>query len=389
MTRPLVHVLTPGDHFSPRTGSAIPTVVDGLSTGAPAGGPRATVVVAAGTYPQRYPSADAVEYSPVPARPADRYVDVALARLGLPRAGVRRTLRAALAGQAAWSPAFVLAHNAPALVPLVDRRHVPVLYAHNQVLGTYGHGEARRTLAPAAAVVCVSDYLADQVRDSLPLELRARVRTVRNGVDLARFGGHRTPRVDRLRVVYVGRVISSKGVHVLLDAIGLLGRADVEVTIVGRAGFAHDAPLTRYERALRTRAADLRSPVHFASFVDRDALPRLLGRADVVVAPSVWPEPFGLTALEGMAAGAAVVASQVGGLPEAVGSAGMLVPPDDPAALAAVVEHLADDGGALDRAQRHAVEHARAQGWRHASQCLHALLTAEGADLPDRTGGPA
>lgn len=53
----------------------------------------------------------------------------------------------------------------------------------------------------------------------------------------------------------------------------------------------------------------------------------VLRTADVVVVPSRWAEPFALTALEGMAAGAAVVASDIGGIPEAVGTAGILVPP--------------------------------------------------------------
>src|SRR5690606_35418111 len=60
--RRLVHVITPGDHFSPRTGSAVPTVVDGLSRHARPDRPRPAVVVAAGTYPDRYDSAEVLEY---------------------------------------------------------------------------------------------------------------------------------------------------------------------------------------------------------------------------------------------------------------------------------------------------------------------------------------
>ena len=56
-----VHVITPGDHFSPSTGSAIPTVVDGLCRFRPDGVPRPAVAVARGTYPDRYDSADIIE----------------------------------------------------------------------------------------------------------------------------------------------------------------------------------------------------------------------------------------------------------------------------------------------------------------------------------------
>ncbi|MFD4994030.1 glycosyltransferase family 4 protein [Cellulosimicrobium cellulans] len=373
-SRRLVHVITPGDHFSPRTGSAVPTVVDGLSRAAAPGSPVPRVVVAAGTYPERYPSASALEYPQVHARRTDRYVDAALSRAGLPRRGARRVLTATTRTQGAWDPSWVLAHNAPALVPLVDaRRHVPLLYCHNQVLRTYTPREAARALGPAAAVVCVSDHLAEQVRARLPRALRDRVVTVRNGVDVEAFAVPRSPRGDRLRVVYVGRVIADKGVHVLLDAVARGGRHDVEVTVVGRPGFAADAPLSPYERELRSIAARSRASVRFASFVDRTRLPALLAAADVLVVPSVWPEPFGLTALEGMAAGAAVVASDVGGLPEAVGTAATLVPPGDVAALADALAALADDG-ALSRAQDAARAHARRNDWDVARARLDAVL---------------
>ena len=373
--RRLVHVITPGDHFSPRTGSAVPTVVDGLSRHARPDRPRPAVIVAAGTYPDRYDSAEVLEYAPARARRADRWVDAAAGRLGLPRPGARRVLGATVAAQARWEPSVVLAHNAPALVPLVDaERHTPVLYAHNQVLGAWSERDAGRALDRAPVIVCVSDHLADAVASRLPARLRARVRTVRNGVDSAAFGVPRPPRGDTLRVVYVGRVIPDKGVHVLLDAVVALARPDVELTILGRPGFAADAPLTGYERELRRAAERAAGPVRFGSFVPRPELPALLAAADVVVVPSVWPEPFALTALEGMAAGAAVVASDVGGVPEAVGDAGVLVPPGQPRALADALESLADDATALDRAARAAVEHARRCDWSVAAARLDEVL---------------
>lgn len=90
MSHRLIHVITPGDHFSPRTGSAIPTVVDGLSRATPSGQPRPAVLVARGTYPDRYDSADAIEYTRPRPHNRDRYVDAGLSRLGLPRVMARR-----------------------------------------------------------------------------------------------------------------------------------------------------------------------------------------------------------------------------------------------------------------------------------------------------------
>lgn len=375
MTPGLIHAITPGDHFSPRTGSAVPSVVDGLSRAAADPTPLARVLVATGTYPDRYASAASVEYSLVEPRRSDRYVDAVLARLGLPRLAARRVLAAMLREQRQWEPSIVLAHNLPGLVPLVDvTRHVPVLYAHNQLLRTYSLREADRVLGSVAGIVCVSEFLADQTRDRLPARLRDLVHAVPNGVDFAAFDRPRAGRGERLRVAYVGRVIPEKGVHVLLDAVGRLGRTDLEVTVIGRPGFSADDPLTSYEEQLREQASRLPVSVRFASFVPRPKLPELLAAVDVVAVPSVWPEPFGLTALEGMAAGKAVIAADIGGLPEAVGSAGVLVPPGDADSLAQVLEALASDNALLDQLGTLARDHARANDWGTARARLDRVL---------------
>ncbi len=367
-----IHLLTPGDHFSPRTGSAVPTVVHGLASVGT--GPRATVLVARGTYTPRYASADVVEYDEAPARPTDRYLDLVGGALGTTRPGARRRLAAALRAQESWPGSVVLAHNAPQAVPLVSARHAPVLYAHNQLLRTYGRREAGRVLDRVAAVVCVSEYLAEETARMLPPRLRGRVRAVPNGVDVEQFDGPRPPREGTTRVTFVGRVIPDKGVHVLLDAVRRLDRPDLHVTVVGRPGFAADAPLTAYEHDLRRAADGTRATVEFASFVPRPALPEILRRTDVLVVPSVWPEPFGLTALEGMAAGAAVVASDVGGLPEAVGDGGILVAPNDVAALAEALEALADGDGLLGRTQAAGRRRARELSWARARERLDEAL---------------
>lgn len=372
-----VHVVTPGDHFSPRTGSAVPTVVHGLASVAAR---RPAVLVASGTYPERYASAEVLEYAPVaePGR-AWRYADAGLGRLGAPRVGARRPLRATLTAQEEWPPSVVVAHNAPQLVPLVDRRHVPVLYAHNDLLRSYGAAEVRRTVGRAAAVVCVSTFLGDRVRGQLGDGLAGRVAVVRNGVDVETFHPRRQPRDDdELRLLFVGRVIPEKGAHVLVEALARLGRPDVRATVVGSRGFDAAAGPSGYEQSLRARAAALGDRVTFLPFQERPRVAALMRDADVVVVPSVWAEPSGLTVLEGMASGAAVVASAVGGIPELAGDAATLVPPDDAGQLAEAIEHLADDRAALGRSRAGAREHAEASSWTRARRELDEVLEALG-----------
>jgi len=363
--RRVAHVLTPGDHYSPRTGSAVPTVVHGLASVVPTGAVRDTVVLARGTYADRYDSADIVEYVQRAPRPWDRYIDAGLSRLGLPRAASRASYAAALGDQAAWDPSYVLLHNAPQAVPLVDAdRHVPVVYAHNELFRTYSEREAGRTLDHAGAVLCVSEFLAERTASQLPPSLRDRVQVVLNGVDTELF----RPRDDgragsRFELLFVGRMLPVKGPDVALQAVLTLpSDLDVHLTLVGSRGFDAADRLTPFERSVRRVATELGDRATVLPFLPRDQVAALMREADVVVVPSRWDEPFALTALEGLASGAVVVGARVGGIPEAVGDAGILVPPGDPGALGKAIAELAR-ASSLDRRRSAARKHALAHGW--------------------------
>lgn len=162
-----------------------------------------------------------------------------------------------------------------------------------------------------------------------------------------------------LEVIAVGRLVEKKGFDVLLEAARLL-RNPVHVTIVG------DGP---QRAALEGAAAGLR--VEFTGQLGRDQLAARLAVADVAVFPSrraASGDQDGLPVamLEAMGAGCAVIASNLPGLNEAIEPAhsGVLVPPEDPAALARSLAVLADDAevraalgaGAAARAQAYTVE---------------------------------
>jgi glycosyltransferase involved in cell wall biosynthesis len=89
----------------------------------------------------------------------------------------------------------------------------------------------------------------------------------------------------------------------------------------------------------------------------------LLVETDIHVVPSRWDEPIGLTVLEGMAAGLAVVGTACGGIPEVIWNAGRLVPREDAHALAAVLEELIADPGQRVRLGAIARERALKLSW--------------------------
>ena len=271
----------------------------------------------------------------------------------------------------------MLAHNAPILARLLrDTDHEVVLYAHNELLRTYSQAEAGRMLGTAAAVVCVSESLARSTRERLPRRLESRVHVVPNGVDTSRFGPA-APRVRGgrpLRVLYVGRIIREKGVDVLVRAASEFGSDEAEFVVVGSHGFDPAAPLSPYERELRDLAARSGARVLFEPFTDRSAVPGLLRSADVLVVPSRWPEPSGLTVGEGLASGLPVIASRVGGIPEVLGSAGILVEPDDAPALAGEIRRLAAEPELRASMGVQARAWAESHDWTWAWERLRAVL---------------
>jgi glycosyltransferase involved in cell wall biosynthesis len=119
--------------------------------------------------------------------------------------------------------------------------------------------------------------------------------------------------------------------------------------------------------------------VTFQPFVARRELPALLRSADMLVLPSRWQEPWALTVGEGLASGVPVIAARRGGIPEALGGAGILFDPDRPDELAAVIAALAADPerrrelGAAGRL--HATAHDWAWSWRQLAGVLEELAS--------------
>lgn len=147
-------------------------------------------------------------------------------------------------------------------------------------------------------------------------------------------------------VATVARAHPEKGLDVLVDAVALLARPDVTLRIVG-VGPADDQPdvVALQERIARHHLDDR---VVLAGWADDPMV--AVADAWVYVQPS-RSESYGLAVVDALAAGLPTVVTDVAGLRERVdpGRTGLVVPPEDPAALAAVIDRLLDDRDAADR----------------------------------------
>jgi glycosyltransferase involved in cell wall biosynthesis len=195
----------------------------------------------------------------------------------------------------------------------------------------------------ADRAIAVSDYVAHRLRDVNGMPGRRIVR-VHNGIDLKPFA---RPDPDYLFeatglppaipvLFFAGRAQKYKGVQILLRAARRVQLyRDVAVVCCG------DGP-DRAEFEQLARELALR---HTRFLGRRDDVKRLLSGATIAVVPSIWAEAFGLSVVEAMAAGIAVIGTRTGGIPELAthGDTGLLVDPGDDAALAAAILSLLDD----------------------------------------------
>jgi len=291
------------------------------------------------------------------------------------------------------APDLVHLHNVTQMIPPL-RRALPgtriVLHMHCQWLVEMPRAAIAARIAEADLVLGVSTHIVRQIEDAFPA-IAPRCRVLHNGVSLEAFpprervAHERREALDALRarlgvrgpvVLYVGRLSSEKGVHLLLEAFGRVRHVRPETTcvIVGpdwgplrKVADPRRDPLSReiagldegYMDRLRRLAAPHGARVLFAGALPNGELPLYHALADVLVAPSLL-ESFGIPPLEASASGLPVVVSATGGLVDTVvpERTGLVVPPRDAGAVAdAVLALLADPARAraLGRAGRERV----------------------------------
>lgn len=160
-------------------------------------------------------------------------------------------------------------------------------------------------------------------------------------------------------LVFLGRLVSDKGVHLLLDALANLKALGLTPTLNIIGSGPEESNLRQQVKQL-----NLAAQVNFVGVKVEKELAQLLNAHQILVVPSLWPEPFGIVALEGIACGCVVIGSEQGGLTDAIGPCGVTFPNGDVSALTQALFDLLTNPDRLaiyrKKAELHLSQHTKA-----------------------------
>lgn len=224
-----------------------------------------------------------------------------------------------------------------------------VYQVHGGSLRTFGGAFGRRFIHWSArlpdVVVVLSQAERDLFRAAAPTQL---VETLPNGIDCQPYQRHNRAAVDRdtpLRLIYIGRLATGKGLIESIEALRLARASGIAARLVLAGSGPEEARLRQY-----VRECGLARDVTFVGPAYGEHKARLLSQADVLLLPS-YSEGLPYALLEAMAAGVVPVVTPVGAIPDVVteGEHGLLVPPRDAGAIALAIEKLSRDRIAVAR----------------------------------------
>jgi len=203
-----------------------------------------------------------------------------------------------------------------------------------------------------------------------------KISVVHNGIDVKSYAAVTDPKIIRKQfnipentfvVTYAGRLGAAKGLGVLLKAFVSARQKEprLHLVICGRSGekVNVDGSIREYLDYFKSQGQLLGIGEHITYIEHTEEIPYLFGASDLVVLPSLWPEPFGRILIESMACGTPAVGSRVGGIPEILfGEAkSFLCEPNDESELAALLGRYAnwraEDPSLGMRCRQHVAEH--------------------------------
>jgi glycosyltransferase involved in cell wall biosynthesis len=231
-------------------------------------------------------------------------------------------------------------------IPIIHHLGLPTLLYPPQMMPQH------RLFMLATASKFVMEKVKEQGYD------RKNTAIVYPGAWVEKFKMCTIPNLDRLRIVYAGLIVGSKGPQTLVKALKILHDRQIDF----ECSFAGDTFSKTLFNNLKefVNRYGMNDKIEFIGYLKRQELIELYSTKNVIVFPSIGPEAFGISPVEGMAAGLTAISTGVGGAREAIedGVSGLLFPPEDAVALANQLLSLLDDKKRWRSLSRNGIERA-------------------------------
>lgn len=219
-------------------------------------------------------------------------------------------------------------HNRPYVFNLASKKisnHPITLHYHNDprtMKGSKTIKEREYIIQKAAAVYFVSSFIRDCFLEGIKSPPK-NLHVLPNGIQ-RRLNEQPNKKKE---ILFIGRLVPEKGSHLFVKAIRNIVKnyLDWNFTIIGTAKAGQNKLITNYEKKVIDEFKALGKNTSYLGFVKNIEVQEILKSASILVVPSLWDDPFPLTALEGLSNGVAIIASKRGGLIEMLSEKGLLL----------------------------------------------------------------
>tara|TARA_Y100000588_G_scaffold241134_1_gene255008 strand:+ start:850 stop:1947 length:1098 start_codon:yes stop_codon:yes gene_type:complete len=207
----------------------------------------------------------------------------------------------------------------------LEKKNPITLHFHNDprnMKGSKTIKERKNIAENAEAVYFVSDYIKNCFVDGLDKDYN-NFYIIPNAIQRTL---NKKPNKNK-EVLFIGRLVEEKGCHLYVNAIKSIVKKFPEwkFRIVGTEKAGQKALTSTYAKKLIRDFESLGKNTEYLGFISNVDVSNILKKTSILIVPSIWQEPFALTALEGVCNGAAVIASKVGGMQEMLEDVGMLI----------------------------------------------------------------
>ena len=245
-------------------------------------------------------------------------------------------------------------HNRPYLIHFICKKFKVLnltLFLHNdplQMRGSKSTSERIEILKNVKKVYCVSNYIKQRFLEGIHKDYQ-KVVTLYNGISFK----NKILRKKKL-IIFVGKISYEKGAHLFANVVNQIANLykNWEFKLIGSSQLGSNNLSTAYAKNIVHQFKNIGKNAKYLGFVSNKKVNEIMEIASIVIVPSLWKEPFGLVAAEAMSKGAAVIASNTGGLKEVVGKYGITIDDINESKLKEEIISLIEKKSMLEKIQK-------------------------------------